>query len=399
MRVALLSTIESVSAAGANPRGYLSVAGRAIVQHQLECAIALGCEKIACQASGLPQELLALQHLAETSGVQFQVISGSRALSGMVRADDELLVIADGVLPDQALAEKLLANRPAIFVLPADEGIAAGFERIDREHAWAGLLMVRGPAVERLADLPPDADPIAGLLRIALQSGTRTVPMPTGVLAERQWGLVQSEPDAADFEKVWLERNVQPAIFIAPSLALADRIAIRLMKGSGGRKIGSNAILAGAAGLGVIAGFTGWLWQPVAGIALMALAYLVVRIGGALRSIEAIGRTRQQGSGRTASWLGIAFDILLVCLSGFDSLASERLSAIFGVAALLVALRLGEALPLHKWKIFFADRTLLAIALASAANYSQLIVVSELLTVLCLSAILLETSRSKITRT
>lgn len=404
MRVALLSTLESVAAAGGDPRGFMTVAGRSIVRHQLECALALGCEKIACHAAGLPRELVALQHLAEKAGAQFQVIPGARVLSGMVRAADELMVFAEGLLPDPVLAKKLLADRPAVLALPAEEGVAAGFERIDREYAWAGLFMVRGSAVERLSELPPDADPIAGLLRIALQSGTRIVTMPPGILAGREWGLVQSEDGAAEFEQVWLTRNVRSASFAAPFLALADRAATVLMRRSDERKFGGAAILGSAAGVGVIAGLAAWYWTPVAGMALMAPAYFLARTGAALRSIEGLaigglGRSVPQGFGRISGWLGAALDIGLVVITGLASSRPDQLTAMLGAALLLLALRLGERLPLRNWKIVLGDRILLAAVLAGAAHFDQLITISQIFAGLTLAAILLDLSKSKLTRT
>ena len=399
MRVALLSTMESLDAEGGDPRGFLFVAGRSVVQHQLECALALGCEKIACQAFGLPKELLALQHLAELAGAQFQVISGPRTLSGMVKAGDELMVFADGMLPEPALAETLLAHRPTVLVLPADEGMATGFERVDRDYAWAGLFTVRGQAIERLGDLPPDADPIAGLLRIALQAGARITPMPPGILASREWGLVRSEADAAEFETAWLNRHVQAASFAAPSLAMADRAATHIVQQGHARSVSGEAILAVAAGLAVIAGLTGWLWLPAAGMALLALAYFIAWTGGTLLAIEGVGSSLRKSSRWIAPWLGAGFDALLVFLAALANSGSNRNFVIFGVTALLIALRLGSALPLGKWKILLADRTLLAIALSLAAYFSELIVVTQALTIIFLAAILIDTSRSKITHT
>ena len=317
----------------------------------------------------------------------------------MVRAADELLVIADGLLPDPALAEKLLADRPAVLALPAEEGVDAGFERIDREYAWAGLLLVRGPAVERLADLPPDADPVAGLLRIALQAGTRVVTMSPDILASREWGLAESEEDAAEFEQVWLARHVRPASFAAPFLAAADRAATALMKRSDGRRFGGGAVLGSAAGLTAIAALAGWFWEPVAGMALMAPAYFVARTGAALRSIEGLGRAIPRGSGRIAEFLRAAFDIALVGIAGLASSPPEQLTAVLGVAVLLLALRLGEGLPLRNWKIVLSDRTLLAAIMSAATYFGQLITVSQILVGLALAAILIDLSRSKLTRT
>lgn len=398
MRVALLSSMESAAAAGGDPRAFLIVAGRTVVQHQLECALALGCEKIACHAHGLPQELVAMQHLAEKAGARFQVIPGSLALSGMVRAADELLVFADGLLPDRALAEKMLADRPAVLALPAEEGIAAGLERIDREYAWAGLLMVRGPAANRLADLPPDADPVAGLLRIALQDGTRIVPMPPSILAGREWGLVQSEGDSEQFEEVWLGRHIRPASFAAPALAMADRAATALMKRSDGRKFGGNAVRAAAAGFGLLAGLSAWFWEPVAGMALMAAAYFLVRTGGALRSIEGLGRAAPQGEGRISGWLDAAFDILLAGIIGLASLPQDRGVTILAAAVLLFTLHLGQGLPLRNWKIVLGDRILLAATLSIAAYFGQLNYALHILSALILVVILFDLGSSKLTR-
>lgn len=398
MRIALLSMMESLADAGGDPRAFLTVAGRTLVRHQLECALALGCEKIACHAHGFSREVLDLQHIAEKSGAQFQVLSGSRALSGMVRAADDLLVFADGLLPDCALAETLLADRPAVLVLPAEEGIGAGFERIDRDYAWAGLFMVRGPAVERLADLPPDVDPVSSLLRIALQTGTRTVHMPEGALAGHEWGLVRSEDEAAVYEQVWLDRYVRSASFAAPALAAADRMATALMRRADGGRVSARGILAGAAALAGMAGLAGWFWEPVAGLALLAAAYFAGRTGGALQAMEGLGRQPPEALSRTYGWLVAAFDIVLIGLVTTAG-SPDEFTAFLAATSLIFALRLGSVLPLCGWKILLQDRSLLAAALAIAAYFGDIVTISQLLAVFALAAMLFDASRSKLTRT
>ncbi|MDZ4308586.1 hypothetical protein [Allopontixanthobacter sp.] len=390
--------MESLADAGGDPRALLTVAGRTIVRHQLECALALGCEKIACQAPGLSREMLDLQHLAEGSGAQFQVLTGSRVLSGMVRAADELLVFADGLLPECQLAQKLLADRPAVLVLPADEGIAAGFERIDRDYAWAGLFMVRGAAVERLADLPPDADPVASLLRIALQTGTRIAAMPEGALARHEWGLVHSADHADRYEQAWLDRHMRPAPLVAPLLAAADWTATSLIRRAHGGRLSGGGILGGAAALAGLAALTGWFWEPVAGFALLAAAYFAARTGGALKSLESPGRPAPEALSRTYGWLVMALDIVLIALSAMAGPQGE-FTTVLAATSLILALRIGGALPLGNWKILFADRSLLVIALAIAAYFGQITLVSQILTVSALAVILIDAGRSKLTRT
>ncbi|MGB3378904.1 MAG: hypothetical protein WBA55_09055 [Allopontixanthobacter sediminis] len=390
--------MESLADAGGDPRAFLTVAGRTVVQRQLECALALGCEKIACHAPGLSRGLIDLQHLAEKSGAQFQILSGTRALSGMVRAADELLVFADGLLPDCTLAESLFGGRTAVLVLPAEEGIAAGFERIDRDHAWAGLFMVYGPAVERLADLPPDADPTASLLRIALQTGTRTVSMPEDTLADHQWGLVRSEDEAARYEQAWLDRHVRPAPFFAPALAAADRAATALMRRANDGRVSGRGILGGAAALAGIAALSGWFWEPVAGLALLAGAYFAGRTGGALKAIEGAGRQAGDRFGKAYAGLVAGIDVILVALAGLAA-PSGNSTGVLAAASLVLVLRVGSALPLGNWKILLADRFLLAAILAITAYFGNIISVTQILALIALAGILFEVSRYKLTQT
>lgn len=397
MRVALLSMTESLAEAGGDPRAFLTVAGRTVVRHQLECALALGCEKFACHAHGFSRELLDLQHRAEKSGAQFQVLSGSRALSGMVHTGDELLVFADGLLPDCALAETILSGRPGVLVLPAEEGLAAGFERIDRDYAWAGLFMVRGPAVERLADLPPDCDPVASLLRIALQIGTRTVAMPEGTLAGHEWGLVRSEDEAGRYEQVWLDRHVRSASFAAPALAAADRAGTVLMRRANGGRVSARGILGGAAALAGIAALSGWFWVPVAGLALLSAAYFIGRTGGALQAAEGIGRRSPQKLGGTYNALMAAFDAILIAIVSAAEPQGE-FTALLAATSLILTLRLGSILPLGNWKILLEDRIILAAGLAVAAYFDLIGLISQTLVMLTLLAILFDASRSKLTR-
>src|SRR5690606_40835190 len=100
----------------------------------------------------------------------FPTRRSSDLLLGAVRADDELLALAPGLLPEAADALEGLGKRKGVLVLPAGPGVAAGFERLDLNRAWAGALVVGGAQVELLSDLPPDIEPTSALVRIALQA-------------------------------------------------------------------------------------------------------------------------------------------------------------------------------------------------------------------------------------
>ena len=185
--------MEPASAGFDAPRAYLRLGGATLAHHQLALALAAGCERIACLAKAFDPELAALQREAERAGARFHMISGGRALSGLVTASDELLVLGEGVIVSPVDALEMIAQAPAVLVLPAETAVQQGFERIDINHAGAGLMLLPGRLVERLNDLPPDADPASALLRIALQAGINQRMVPQSVINDGRWLLVQHQ--------------------------------------------------------------------------------------------------------------------------------------------------------------------------------------------------------------
>jgi hypothetical protein len=193
VQVALLSTLEPSADDPATPRGLLRLGGRSLVQHQLGLVLALGCERVICLAEGLPGELITLQHAAERGGASFHVAADGRAAARLVKPDDELLVIADGLVTSASVVNGLLGTRAGVVVQPVEGGVAAGYERIDLNHAGAGVLRIPGRLAAGLAELPGDWNPISALLRIAVQAGQRQVMLRQALIDGGRWALVRSD--------------------------------------------------------------------------------------------------------------------------------------------------------------------------------------------------------------
>ncbi|MDE2620800.1 MAG: hypothetical protein KGL54_11625, partial [Sphingomonadales bacterium] len=181
--------------------------GQLVARHQVALALAAGCGRIICIARGFSPDFAALQRDAEQAGATFHVVSGAAGLSGLVTAADEVLAVAEGLLPTPGDALPLLTGGQSVLVQPAVEGVAAGFERIDPEQAWAGLMLVPGRLVDRLMDLAPDVDPVSALLRIVLQAGLARRSVPEAVRTGGHWLLIRSEADAQLAEERWMARH------------------------------------------------------------------------------------------------------------------------------------------------------------------------------------------------
>jgi len=386
VRIALVSLLAPTDDDPATSLGLLQLAGKTLAARQLELALRLGCEKVICVAAGFDRQAAALQHLAEAAGAKFSQVSGPRALLGMVGGTDELVGFADGLLPAADEAVVALADGAGVLVLPVEAGLAAGFERIDLNHAWAGMFVMPGRLVERLSELPPDCDAVSALLRIALQGRVAEKNLPEAVLAEGRWVMVQSRAQLATMEPDWFRRHAARLSFFAPGKSLA-RFATGKWAGillGRGVKPGSFATL----GIAIAAVGVGAAWSglTVAGIVACGLGWLLVECGTALRAIANAGSLAER-PGRfvaAADWL---IDLYIVAAL-VPALPGALPAGIVEPALLLGLLRLAERLITPKWAELLQDRALLTAILAVSASYGMLMPALEALSLLVLGALL-----------
>lgn len=211
----------------------LPLAGRSVLAWQVDLAHQLGCERIICLCEATQQEILDLQRATEATGGEFHAVRGNLQLVTLLRAGDELVMIADGLIVDNEIA--LEAVQPAtrlkkmILSLSSDSKHARehpeDFERIDATRNWAGVAVMDAVQVQRLAELPPDGAAFSLLLRLALQSGIPCQHLSLG--RDNEMGLVlASSPEAlAKRQYALIERSGEPAVWTGPGIALASELA------------------------------------------------------------------------------------------------------------------------------------------------------------------------------
>lgn len=274
MRTALLAAHKRTS--GGTLRAVLMLGGRSVLARQVQLARAMGCERILCLSDAPGPELLRLQQQVERSGGQFHALRGFIQIAALVRADDLLLVLADGLVPDPAFARTFIAPeerlRPVIACLPAESGLAGqvpeDFERIDAERRWAGLLVMRGSAVQQLADCPPDGDAHSLLLRLALQAHTPCALLPANRQNAQDWLLAGSDAAVAAQQEALIALWRKESGALAPGPALA-RQAARVLAPLGMERLPAAAI--GAAFVLLIGGaIVAAFGAPVAGLTMAA---------------------------------------------------------------------------------------------------------------------------------
>ena len=377
--------MDAAAGEAAGPRAFLKVGAGTVARHQLALALALDCTLVICLARELAPEVVELQHVAEQAGARFHAVTGPRALIPLITANDEVVVISDGLLASPRSALPLLEANNAVLLQPVESGMAAGFERIDLNNASAGLMRIPGRLVERLADLEPDVDPISTLTRVALQSGIAQRQVPAEAREGVRWSIVRSETEASVLEPGWIALHNGAAGPVSPGSLLA-RLVVRqagpamLHAGSGG-----NLPSIAAIALGVIALGQGWLGWTIAALVLNAIAWVGLNYGAMLRGIERESLCRGADRWpRDAIFLWL-HDAILVAILVWNPVFPPWLGLLqraFAPVMLICILRMLPRFFSARWIALVEDRALLALVLAIAAGFGRLSTVVPIVAVI-----------------
>lgn len=376
VRSALLSTLETTQAG--RPRAFERLGGRSLIAWQVDLARDLGCQRIICLAERVTEALGDLRHQVEAEGLDFHLVRGPLPLVSLLSADQELAVFADGLVADRERLASAFNDNRGVLALPVEEGLAAGFERIDADYAWGGVLVARARIVEQLAEMPPDSDTISLLLRLALQAGTPLIPLQAEVVQNGEWLLVTERAALVQREEALLDRSIESELSLAPGIAASSRVARRLAP-DGLERGPAFAMATGY--LGLIGALTlAQFSMPVAGLAVFALAAFALGIGAALDRLKARLRGIGKSAGR-ADWRRLAVDGVLGTLLAMPLEQGNLPERFFLPVMLLALLRLAETLVPERWRASWQDRILLAAVLLPAAWFG---VLDQALAVFCL---------------
>ena len=373
MRVALLSLMDAAHGEPQGLRGLLPIGGRSILRHQLGLALALGCARIVVLAETLTGDLVALQHAAEAGGARFHVIASARALAPLVAAEDELLVLGEGLLavPEDAL--RLLGDGPVVLTVPVETGLPLGFERIDINNAGAGAMLLPGKLIAALGDLPGDWNPGSALLRIASQARIVQRELPALMLDQGRWRLIRDEAEAHRAEPGWVRLHTASAEVRSPGSWLAAGIVRTLgpaLLHAGTRPF---VIAAGAAITALLGAGAGWFGWCGPGFAMLALAWLVHEVAGLLARVERDSLITSSGGtplDMLADWI---LDAIFIALCAWRSEIPAITGVPWGIAwfppvVLFLLLRMLRRLqPDEPWAWWLNDRFIIGSLLALAS--------------------------------
>ena len=363
MRTALLA------ASRTTPQGTLSadllIGGRSVLAWQAGLAQTWGCERIILLTERASAAAAETESACRARGIAFHRLARFADLAALLHAEDELVLLADGLLPGA-----LDLQVKEVLCLPADDPQAIAFphdfERIDATRCWAGVAVIRAAPVQTLGDFPPDSDAVSLLLRMALQAAT---PCRVLSLQERRPArllLARDESVVKDHEQALIAQQRGPSVPFAPALMLAEyygqRVGVRSVQtGPQWAAVAGLALLLGALGGAAVGWVVPALIAAMLGSFALDLLPVLTRLKTALQPGD-LGAGQPQGLARLhdPGRDGLVSLVLVTALAAWP-LAALALLAV-GTARLAA-----RAAPLAA-AAFWHDRTAhTALLLAAAA--------------------------------
>lgn len=263
-------------------RALIPIAGRTLLEYQVRCAAAAGAAPIVIVVERIPIALNEVLQGLQQEGLPVVTVGDATEACSRFEAGELILLIADGLAPSpELLSGAAEEQEPAIVTVP-DNQAHERFERIDAVSRWSGVALVDAQILGATAAMLGDWDLQSTLLRRALQSGARTVPITPGAGEPL---LAQSADDLADLERHlfvasrgsrrdWASRYVLPLVEeFATEKLIETRVRPDIL-------VQAALLLSFAA---TIAFGLGWLWLGVALLVLTTPLPLIARRLAALR--------------------------------------------------------------------------------------------------------------------
>ena len=324
-----------------------------------------------CDAPG--ERMLGLQKQVESAGGAFHAIQGNFQLASLVRADDELVMLQDGLIPDRetvlggTMDEDVLKR--GILTIPAGHALPDAFpddfERIDRERSWAGVAVMRATEVHKIADFPPDSAAIPLLLRLGLQAHVECREVPADALEDGRWMLTSSEDALVERENALIDAVASVPAWFGPLQAAAALIVRR--SGSQFIEKGREFSALAAVSLMLCAVLLTGFGVGVAGLVVAGMGSFAAALSGAWQRLRGSLWTTDQGL-QTGTALDIGVDLFSVAALALTYGLAWNAAPQLALAPLAIGLaRLASKGEGDGPAAFWRDRPLHLFAFAAAA--------------------------------
>lgn len=171
---ALIAAQENLES-GEGLRATLPLAGRTLIEHQVNIVVAAGATHVVLLVERVPAALAQAIDRLRRDGVPIEAARSVGDAADRFHPDDRIILVADGCVVRPAVVERLVAGAaPAVLALP-DTSEQAMFERIDPESRWAGYALITGDSLHGTNRMLGDWDLTSTQLRRSIQDGAHRI--------------------------------------------------------------------------------------------------------------------------------------------------------------------------------------------------------------------------------
>lgn len=349
------------------------LAGRTLIEYQARCAAAAGCAPIVVVVETVPVALAAAFERLRGEGVQVVPVSDGQDAAARFEPQARVLQMADGIAPAMALVERVASADQRTVVTVPDDDAHQLFERIDNQHRWAGLALVDGQTLASTAAMLGDWDLLSTLLRRTIQAGAQQIQTIDGVTPYH----AQSGGGAAAFDRSLLvaSRQARPDWVARFLLPIPEELATEQLMRS---PIQPSWLMTAALALTAVAVLATWLGWKWTGIALLLLSLPLDLIADRLAQLR-LQPLPARSLVRRLLWpvAGLALVALGWLMfregAGWGPLASAAAALAFAEALRLE--RSGRDLPFGYWLFDRRPAVVTALLIAAVGGWAVLPVV------------------------
>jgi hypothetical protein len=288
--------------------------GQPLIFHLINRLEQIGLSKFYIGVDAVPGALIAHRDRMAAAGSQIDFIRNPSDLADVAGADSNVLVLRADMLCDRTLIERAISEKAAFVATVEERAENGAFERIDLNHRWAGLALLKAKTAQAIVALPEGWDMASALLRQAVQEGTRFWPIRQTELVEGAIRPLSAIADigtaqAAIAPVVQDQSKTLDALLLAkPAMALTARLW--------SVEWGRNAALYLFPATGLIAMLLGGsgLWLSAALCALFAICTYWLR--DAVRRVEYRGDQFDKAGALGWLFLAIMLPTILVSIAG-----------------------------------------------------------------------------------
>ena len=308
VQIALLSAASTTQGGENSSVALTMVGGEPLLAHQMAVLRHVGIDKFLVEVDNVPGVLLALADKIRKQGCSVEFVRSVDDLQKQIRANDQLLVQAEGLFAAPEFLTSVLEG-PGAFIATVDgRDENDAFERMDLNTRWAGLAVLNAATVASLEQLPEGWNISSSLLRQAMQDG-----LPNRLVKQSniQHGYLRRISSAADVDQltrqILASRAQREAGFIETRIfgPIAAKLAPPIWRSPSGGLVLDGLTLFASGTSKVLAGFD---WT-LPGICSALLAMFLHSIG--LMSRES---GLQQGVARSVTpimWIILAVALVM----------------------------------------------------------------------------------------